>query len=169
MRMPTLVLALCLVLPAQAAINPAEYQRGAPDQVRLRETARVVQEFQVGDSTHRRTTLVGEIIDEKNADAPRLGRTVVIDYTVDLTARERAGEAHRQANGNRPGPQFMHEPDPPALDADGAFWANLAPSGSPHGSGHRHAGSVLEPEGYTASGTVYVPVSGQYSFDAPGN
>ncbi len=169
MRLPTIALALCLVFPAQAAINPAEYQRGAPDQVRLRETARVVQEFPVGDSRHRRVTLVGEIIDEKNADTPRPGQTVVIDYTVDLTARKRAGEAHHKANGNRPGPQFMHEPDPPELDADGAFWANLAPAGSPYANGHRHAGAVPAAKGYTASGAVYVPVSGQYSFDAPGN
>ena len=160
-------LATTFALPARAAINPAEYTRNVPDQMRIRETARIVQHYTVGDSRLRRVTLVGEVLEQKNASAPRIGQSVVIDYTVDLTARERAGEAHSKTYGTMPGPQFMHEPDPPALDEDGSFWANVAHAGGRWGNVNRHAGEVVDIEGDEYRGDVFVPVSGQYSFDRP--
>jgi len=159
-------LATSLALPARAAINPAEFTRNVPDQMRVRETARVVQEFELDGARLRRVTLVGEVVEQKNASAPRIGRSVVIDFTVNLTERERAAEAHSQTYGTMPGPQFMHEPDPPVLDAEGMFWANVAPAGGRWGNVNREAGAVVDIEGSQYSGEVFVPVSGQYSFDA---
>lgn len=159
MRLLLLLLA-CAVLPAQAAINPAEFTRNVPDQMRVRETARIVELIQVGDSTLRRVTLVGEVVAQKNASSPRVGQTIVIDYTVDLTAREEAAEAFRKSRGNMPGPQLMQAPDPPELDAEGMFWANVAPSGR---VADGETGSA--DEGSVRSGAVYVPASDQYSFD----
>lgn len=170
MRLPTLMLALVagLSLPAVAAINPAQFQRHAPDQVRLRETARIVQDTRVGDALLRRVTVVGEIIDEKRATVSRVGQSIVIDYRFDVTERQRAAKAYADAHGNRPGPQFMHEPDPPTLDADGAFWANLAPADGDAVAAMRHAGAVSSSGDNTSyGGAVYVPVSGQYSFTPP--
>lgn len=166
MRLLLLLLA-CAVLPAQAAINPAEFTRNVPDQMRIRETARVVQEIKAGDSVLRRVTLVGEVVEQRNATTPRVGQTVVIDFTVDLTERTRAGDAWSERNGTMPGPQFMQEPDPPTLDADGLFWANVAPAGGRHGNVNREAGAVVDLDGEQQTGAVYVPVSGQYSFDTP--
>lgn len=160
-------LATAFALPARAAINPAEYTRNVPDQMRIRETARIVQHYTVGEARLRRVTLVGEVLEQKNASAPRIGQSVVIDYTVDLTARERAGEAHSKAYGTMPGPQFMYEPDPPVLAEDGSFWANVAPAGGRWGNVNRQAGQVADIDGHEYGGNVFVPVSGQYSFDRP--
>lgn len=159
-------LATAVVLPARAAINPAEYTRHVPDQMRVRETARIVHDTEVDGMRIRRVTLVGEVVEQKNATEARIGRSVVIDFTVNLTERERAGEAHRQTYGTMPGPQFMYEPDPPALDGDGMFWANVAPAGGRWGNVNRHAGAMVDIDGHAFSGEVFVPVSGQYSFDA---
>ncbi|WP_148041008.1 hypothetical protein [Montanilutibacter psychrotolerans] len=169
MRLPILMLALIagVSLPAIAAINPAEFQRRAPDQVRLRETARIVQDTRVGAAVLRRVTVVGEIVDEKHPAASRVGQSIVIDYRFDVTERQRAAKAYADAHGNRPGPQFMHEPDPPTLDAEGAFWANLAPADGDAGAAMRHAGAVESPGDTSYGGAVYVPVSGQYSFTPP--
>lgn len=158
-------LATALVLPARAAINPAEYTRNVPDQMRLRETARIVHDSEVDGMKLRRVTLVGEVVEQKNATAPRIGQSVVIDYTVNLTERERAGEAHAKTYGQMPGPQFMYEPDPPELDDEGLFWANVAPAGGRWGNVNRHAGAVVDIDGEHYRGAVFVPVSGQYSFD----
>jgi hypothetical protein len=159
-------LATSLALPARAAINPAEFTRNVPDQMRVREIARVVQEFEVDGARLRRVTLVGEVVEQKNASAPRIGQSVVIDFTVDLSERRRAADAHGKAYGTMPGPQFMHEPDPPELDAEGMFWANVAPAGGRWGNVNREAGAVVDVDGSQYSGAVFVPVSGQYSFDA---
>jgi len=160
-------LATSFALPSRAAINPAEFTRNVPDQMRIRETARIVQHYTVGDARLRRVTLVGEVLEQKNASAPRIGQSVVIDYTVDLTARERAGEAHSRTYGTMPGPQFMYEPDPPVLAEDGSFWANVAPAGGRWGNVNRQAGEVADIDGHEYAGNVFVPVSGQYSFDRP--
>ncbi len=160
-----LALATTFALPARAAINPAEYTRHVPDQMRVRETARIVHEFEADGATLRRVTLVGEVVEQKNASAPRIGQTVVIDYTVDLSERQRASDAHGKTYGTMPGPQFMYEPNPPELDAEGMFWANVALSGGRHGNVNRYAGAKFEIGGEQLSGPVFVPVSGQYSFD----
>lgn len=161
------VLLLGLAAPAGAAINPAEYQRVASDALRIRETARIVEESEVDGVRLRRVTLVGEVIEQARAAGPMVGKTVVIDYTVNLTRREQAGRDHAERNGRMPGPQFMHEPDPPVLDEDGAYWANLARAGGRLGNVNRHAGAVVDMAPGQFSGEVYVPVAGQYSFDRP--
>jgi hypothetical protein len=167
MRLLLLILLAATFAPsARAAINPAEYTRNVPDQMRLRETARIVHEYEVDGARHRRVTVVGVVVEQRNATAPRIGESVVIDYTVDLDARRRGSEAHAKAYGNMPGPQFMYEPDPPALDEQGLFWANVARAGGRWGNVNRHAGAVVDIDGHDFSGEVYVPVSGQYSFQA---
>jgi hypothetical protein len=170
MRLPIqialIALATAFALPARAAINPAEYTRNVPDQMRVRETARIVQEYDVDGARHRRVTVMGEVVEQKNATGPRVGKSVLIDYTVDLDDRRRGSEAHSKTYGNMPGPQFMYEPDPPVLDGEGMFWANVAPAGGRWGNVNRHAGAVVDIDGHDFSGEVYVPVSGQYSFEA---
>lgn len=167
MRLLILIaLATALALPARAAINPAESTRNVPDQMRVRETARIVHEYEVEGAKRRRVTLMGEVVEQKNATEPRIGRSVIIDYTVDLTERQRASEAHSKTYGTMPGPQFMYEPEPPVLDGEGTFWANVAPAGGRWGNVNRHAGAVVDIAGEDHSGAVFVPVSGQYSFEA---
>lgn len=161
---------LVVALPAIAAINPAEYQRGASDVLRLHETARIVHESTVNGHRVRRVTLVGEILEDRSDPSQeRIGESVVIDYSTDLDARDAAGKQWAAEHGTMPGPQFMFDPDPPTPDAEGAFWAHLAPVGSRLGNVQRHAGSVptMAEQGYVATGAVFVPAAGQYSFDAP--
>lgn len=163
-----MMLALALVLaaaPVPAAINPDHYTRVASDHLQLREVARIVHESRGDGPRLRRVTLVGEVVAVGRGNQNLLGRTVVIDYTVDLDARAAAAEEHHRRNGQRPGPQFMAEPDPPTPDADGRYWAYLAPAGQRLGNVNRHAGAthVLEDQQY--EGPVFVPVAGQYSFD----
>ena len=55
---------------------------------------------------------------------------------------------------------------PPELDAEGMFWANVAPAGGRWGNVNRYAGAVADIDGSDFRGAVFVPVSGQYSFDA---
>lgn len=169
MRLTTTLATLALVIaaPVWGAINPANYQNVASDVLRIRETARIVDESTVDGAVLRRVTLVGEVIEQADARAPMIGKTVVIDYTVNLTQRERAAKAHDEANGQRPGPQFMHDPDPPALDVDGAYWAHLAPVGGRLGNVNRHSGAEVEFSAEGVSGDVFVPVAGQYSFSRP--
>jgi hypothetical protein len=165
--LPLLTLFALLALPARAAINPAEFTRNVPDQMQLRETARVVHEYDADGARFRRVTLVGEVLAQKNATEQRIGQTVVIDYTVNLSQVERALAAWQQTNGNMPGPQFMREPDPPTPDAEGRYWANVAPAGGRGGDANRETGAVVDGDGLQSSGPVFVPVSGQYSFDEP--
>lgn len=169
MRLKTALAALLvgLAAPALAAINPAEYQRVASDALRIRETARIVEETEAGGERLRRVTLVGEVLEQGESRGPMVGKTVVIDFTVNLTRRERASQDHAARHGRMPGPQFMHEPDPPVLDEDGAYWAHLAPAGGRLGNVNRHAGAVVGIVSNEFSGEVYVPVAGQYSFDPP--
>jgi len=158
---------LLLALPASAAINPANFQQVASDRLKLKETARIVHTFEQGGDRLQRVTLVALVLEEIRASHPRVGSTVVIDYTVNLTQRDRAARRHRATQGNMPGPQFMAEPEPPTLDAEGNFWAHLAPLGGRLGNVNRHAGAVAGIGDYTSTGQVLVPVAGQYSFDAP--
>lgn len=158
---------------AHAAINPANYQRVASHRLQLHETARIIHVYQVGEHRWRRTTVVGTVLAvhdgiEGPAHAGLVGDTITIDFSVDLDAREAAGEAWSREHGNMPGPQFLAEPDPPMPDADGNFWAHLAPLGGRLGNVNRHAGAagVFE-EGYEVSGAVFVPVAAQYSFSPP--
>ena len=157
---------------AHAAINPAHFQRVASDHLYLHEQARIVDERRVDGHLWRRVTLVGTLVEEKGEQhGDRRGQVFVIDYTVDLDARKAAWEAWQKENGNRPGPQFMREPDPPTLDAQGNFWAHVAPEGGRLGNVNRHAGAVpqwTEP-GFKTSGAVYVPVAADWSFEPPLN
>ena len=170
MRAPWLCLLglLAAATPALAAINPAGFQRIASDHVRLHEQARIVDETVVDGHHWRRVTLVGTLVEEVGEQhGDRRGQVFVIDYTVDLDARAQALEEWQRENGNRPGPQFLQEPDPPTLDGEGNFWAHLAESGGRLGNVNRHAGQVVFAAGYQSAGVVYVPVAAQYSFDPP--
>ena len=158
---------------ARAAINPAHYQQVASDRVQLHETASIVVESGHAGHRWRRVTLVGTILaihglPEGHADAARIGQPITIDYSVDLDARDAAAADWARENGTMPGPQFLAEPDPPRADADGNYWAHLAPQGGRLGNVNRHAGAVaVFDAGYRASGAVYVPVAAQYSFEPP--
>lgn len=160
-----LVLALTLAAtPAKAAINPDHFTRIASEHLQLREVARVVHETRGDGPRLRRVTLVGEVVAVRRGNENLAGRIVVIDYTVDLDARAAAADEHQRRNGQRPGPQFMAEPDPPTPDADGRYWAYLAPAGERLGNVNRHAGAAHVIDGQQFAGEVYVPVAGQYSF-----
>jgi hypothetical protein len=164
---------MAVVEVARAAINPAHYQQVASDRVQVHETARIVAESTHAGHRWRRVTLVGTVVaihglSEGHADAARIGQPITIDYTVDLDARDRAAADWARENGSMPGPQFLAEPDPPTPDAQGRYWAHLAPQGGRLGNVNRHAGAVaVFDTGYQASGEVYVPVAAQYSFDPP--
>ena len=163
------IAALLIALPAVAAINPAEYQRVASDVLRVHQSARIVQETSLDGHRVRRVTIVGEILEDRsNAPQQRIGRTVVIDYSTDLDARETAGKQWAADHGTMPGPQFMYDPDPPKVDETGTFWAHLAPVGTRLANVQRHAGAVATVgDDYQADGEVFVPAAGQYSFDLP--
>lgn len=162
-RLP-IALLLGLALPALAAINPAEYKDGAPEVLQLRELSRVVQEDDLGGTRPRRVTIVAEVLAAKFETEPRVGRIIVIDYRTDLAARAAAGKRHADLRGTRPGPQFLHDPDPPVPDAEGRFWAHLARADSPEAR-KRYAGAMAGGPGYQASANVFVPFAAQYSFD----
>lgn len=160
-----LVLALTLAAaPVPAAINPDNYTRVATEHLQLREVARIVHESRDQGARLRRVTLVGEVTAVERGNRNLLGRTVVIDFTVDLDARAAAADEHHRRNGQRPGPQFMAEPDPPTPDADGRYWAYVAPAGERIGNVNRHAGVAHVIDGQQYEGEIFVPVAGQYSF-----
>ncbi|HEU0153520.1 MAG TPA: hypothetical protein VFQ84_09265 [Arenimonas sp.] len=166
MRRCLLFLVLALAAAATpAAINPQHYVNVASEQLQLREVARIVHEVRVDGALLRRVTLVGEVVAVRRGSQGLRGRTVVIDYTVDLDARAAAAADHQRRNGQRPGPQFLGEPDPPTLDAEGRYWANLAPAGARLGNVNRHAGAAHVLGGQSYSGDVFVPVAGPYSFE----
>lgn len=163
-----ILLALALTLaaaPVPAAINPDHYTRIATEHLQLREVARIVHEPRGPGPRLRRVTLVGEVVVVRRGNENLVGRTVVIDYTVDLDARAAAADEHHRRNGQRPGPQFMAEPDPPTPDAEGQYWAYLAPAGQRLGNVNRHAGATHIIDSQQYEGHVYVPVAGQYSFE----
>ena len=162
-----LLVSLAAVAAAPAAINPAHFQRIASDVMRVREVARVVHTSEVEGDKLRRTTIVGVVVEVHEGQADRVGDTIVIDFTVNLSARERAAAEHQQRQGNMPGRQFMAEPEPPTLDAKGEFWAHLAKTGGRLGNVNRHAGAVVGIGDYQVKGDVFVPVAGPYSFLAP--
>ena len=169
MRATMCLLGLLAATPALAAINPAHFQQVASDHLYLHEQARIVDESVVDGHRWRRVTLVGTLVretDESHGD--RAGQVFVIDWTVDLDARDAAAKAWQEANGTRPGPQHRSDPDPPKLDADGNVWAHVAEAGGRLGNVNRHSGAVrvLEP-GLAYTGAVYVPVAGEVSFEAP--
>ena len=143
----------------QAAINPEEYTRQAPEQLRLKERGRIVENLEHG--RYSRTTLLAEVVEVRRGTVGP-GELIVVDWTVDTVALKRAREEYLARNGNMPGPQFMHEPDAPALDDTGHFWAHLARTGTRYANVQRHAGAVVNFSG--GSGAIYVPVAGQYSF-----
>jgi len=172
-RLSALLLACALLLPAPlpAAINPAAIVEQATHRLLLRERARIVHESARGEARVRRVTLVAEVVEVQRGADVKPGDVVTIDYTVDLTARERAARAHA-ARGPMPGPQFIGEPDAPALDEQGRFWAAITPASNPAATGLRRAGaapaagSALAEDRHQVSAAVYVPVAGQYSWTA---
>lgn len=158
---------LLTALPLAAAINPAHFQGIASEQFKLREVSRIVHETRSETSRIQRVTIVATVTAVRRGVDNYLGRTIVIDYTVDLTRRERAAQAHAESQGNMPGRQFMAEPAPPVLDERGEFWASLAKAGGRLGNVNRHAGALVGIGDYEFSGDVFVPVAGQYSFEPP--
>jgi len=169
-RRSTLLLGLCLLLPqpSQAAINPASIVDQATHVLHLREHARIVHERTVGEARLRRVTVVAEVLEVRRGPDVARGDVVTLDYTVDLDERDRAARAHA-ARGPMPGPQFMGEPDAPELDERGRFWAAVTPATGAGSAALRKAGAVpasRHPQGerYRASGAVFVPAAGQYSW-----
>lgn len=159
-----------LILGAQsapAAINPDNFKRIASDVVQLREISRITHTDKTGDGEVRRVTIVAQVVAEKESREVKIGDTLVIDYSVNLTKLARAAKEHSDRQGNMPGGQFMSEPEPPKLDENGKFWAHLAKAGGRLGNVNRHAGAVVGIGDYEFKGDVFVPVAGQYSFDAP--
>lgn len=150
--------------PLAAAINPMEFTRLASDVMKLREISRIVH---TSKDEVRRVTIVAEIREVHRGVHDSVDRTVVIDYTVDLRQRAQAAQDHARQQGNRPGRQFLPEPEPPTLDAQGEFWAHLARAGGRLGNVNRHAGAVVDISNYAYRGAIYVPVAGPYSWDAP--
>lgn len=170
MNLPRNLLALLLLFTAAAApaaINPAHFQRIASDVVRLREVARIVHTSEVGDDQLRRVTIVGVVVEVREGQDARKGETIVIDFTVNLSARDRAAAEYQQRQGRMPGRQFLAEPEPPSLDEKGEFWAHLAKAGGRLGNVNRHAGAVVGIGDYDVTGDVFVPVAGPYSFLPP--
>ena len=166
-RMKKLLLSLFLLpLALTAAINPASFASVATEQLKLREISRIIHHNKAGDDEHRRVTIVAEVVEVRRGPDYLRGQTIVIDYTVNLGARERAGKEHSKRQGTMVGPQFMSEPEPQSLDETGTFWANLAPAGGRLGNVNRHAGAVVGIGDYKYTGKVFVPVAGQYSFQA---
>lgn len=153
--------------PAQAAINPAHFQRIASDVVRLREIARIVHTDKVDGGTLRRVTIVAQVVAEKESRDVRVGDTIIIDYTVNLTKLAEAAKEHHDRQGTMPGRQFLGEPEPPVTDESGEFWAHLAKAGGRLGNVNRHAGAVVGIGDYEFKGNVFVPVAGPYSFMPP--
>ncbi len=151
-----------------AAINPEEYKRIASDALRLREIARVVASEPEQKPKTRRTTIVAEVLEVLTPGRARaqVGDTIVIDYTVDVAALEKRLKRFK-ALPPRPGPQFLHEPEPPKLNADREFVAYLAPAATRLANVNRYAGAkiVFRPDNF--SGPVFVPVAAQYSFELP--
>lgn len=142
-RLLATLLAFALILPPalRAAINPAAFIDQASHALLLRERARTVHEFARGEARLRRVTVVAEVVQVRRGAGVAAGDIVMIDYTVDLTAREAASRAHA-ARPPMPGPQFMGEPDPPAPDAQGRFWAALVRADSPAAATTGKAGAV---------------------------
>ncbi len=155
------------LVSSSAAINPAHFQRVASDVARLREMARIVHTAEQGGDQVRRITIVAHAVQVHESRDIEVGDTVVIDYTVNLTKLARAAKAHADRQGTMPGPQFLGEPEPPALDEQGEFWAHLAKAGGRLGNVNRHAGAVVGIGDYDFKGPIFVPVGGPYSFSPP--
>ena len=154
---------LAFVLLLAAGQTPADHQNlGSSDQYKLKQVARVVEKLPApsgGKSAKgadlRRITIVATIVEaRRSAEFRKPGEILVIDYTVDYAAREKAKAA-------------VHEPDPPALDENGEFWAHVAKRGGRLGNVNRHAGRVVDFETSGLEGPVFVPIAGQYSFVPP--
>lgn len=151
----------------QAAINPQEFIKVASEQLRLREVSRVVEVERTAQPGWRRVTILAEVVEVRRATALKPGDRILIDWTVDPTELAAEGKRHAAAAGEKVGRPFLHEPEPPVLDAKREFWANLAPAGGRLGNVNRFAGARVNIGGASYTGSVFVPVAGQYSFMAP--
>ncbi|MCY7313477.1 MAG: hypothetical protein LH491_07590 [Pseudoxanthomonas sp.] len=151
---------LCLATPLAAAINPDNFKRDATQVVKLRETARIVQVIRHDESEWQRVTLAGVVVANRHASESSMGQVMVIDYTVDLTRRALARQAHRSAQGNRVSAQLTYEPDPPVVDGEGMCWAHLVPAGQRTVNTY-HASAVLDPGETNIAGGVYAPAAGR--------
>ena len=166
--LPLILVFLATTASSLAAINPEEYKRAAPDALLLREIARVVATEPKKKSKVRRVTLVAEVLEVRTPSRARarVGDTIVIDYTVDIAALTKARDKFR-ALPPRPGPQFLHEPDPPQVNADREFVAYLAPAATRLANVKRYAGAKVDFSTEHFSGPIFVPVAAQYSFEIP--
>lgn len=152
---------------AHAAINPQEFIRVASEKLRLREVGRVVERERGPQPGWHRVTILAEVVEVRTASEVKVGDRILIDWTIDPTGLVAAREQHAAAAGQAVGRQFMHEPEPPALDEKQEFWANLAPAGGRLGNVNRFAGARVNMNDAKYSGPVFVPVAGQYSFMKP--
>jgi hypothetical protein len=153
---------------AAAAINPAEFTRRAPYQLQLRPTAQIVEHFERDGEHWRRTTIVAEVVAEHvDTDYITVGETVVIDWSVNLTAQKRARDAHDR-EPPRPGPQFMYDPEPPTPDARGLIWAHLrADDSATLGLPDAAKDPATAADADRRVGHLLVPAASQYTFSAP--
>lgn len=156
-----------LLLTAQltAAINPQVFIERASELLDLREISRVthLQTLPNGDSV-RRVTLIASVENVCRGPASLAGETIVIDWSVNLTERQRRLREHLASSGNMPGPQFMGEPNPLPSRENNRFQAALAPAGSRLGNVNRYAGALPGIGDYEFLGLIFVPVAGDYSF-----
>lgn len=162
-RLPLTALAVLasLTTVVHAAINPEEFRRAATEVVQVRELARIVEHDRQSKPRTERVTLLVEVVSVHRADddAVQPGSILLIDYSRDLVALEKAARAHA-ARGPMPGPQFMHEPAPPVPDENGEYTAYLTRSES---RSRRYAGQV-SPAAVLREGRIFQPAAGQYSF-----
>ncbi|KFN48733.1 hypothetical protein [Arenimonas composti] len=169
LRRLTLLSWLTLPLAAQAAINPAEFTKGAPVQVQLRPVVQIVEHFQRDGDTHRRTTIVATVVAEHRDDPEiEVGDTVTIDWTVNTDALKRAAADYNERMAGMVGPQFMYAPNPPQPDADGLIWANL--ERDPAATAELPPAALDRETAHDADrrvGEVFVPAASQHSFDHP--
>ncbi len=146
--MPSLLrflFAALLVLPiarsGHAAINPEAFKNNAPEILELK-----IEELGRGEKPSRILLRARVIAVRKSAAGVRVGDTVLIRYTWHQEDILRRAAAHA-AQPPRPGPQFLHEPEPPAEGAK--ILAHLAPAEAPEVKGALRA---------------FQPAAHQYSF-----
>jgi hypothetical protein len=153
---------------ATAAINPEEFKKAATDVVKLREVARIQAPIDDRQPSRQRITIIADVVDVQRASSGNQGlRTLVIDYTVDLAARDAERKAYDKAMRGAAGRQFMYQPDPPTLDANREFWAHLVPAAGRGGEAKAFSGHIARGAAERLSGPVFIPAAGQYTWDAP--
>ena len=119
-----LLLVALLVLPAvrfgHAAINPEAFKGSSPEILELK-----IEEVGRGEKPSRLVLRARVTAVRKSAAGVRVGDTILIRYTWDHEDILRRAAIHA-SRPPRPGPQFLHEPEPPAEGAK--VLAHLAPA-----------------------------------------